>query len=79
MSLLNDIKNFYKVIGGLDELSERGLIKTNDLNNKNHEKYLKKLIKKYNIKYKEEKDLEENILNMEAIIDEEFTNILVKL
>lgn len=76
IEIVKDIQNFYKTIGALDELCERGFVKPNDLNNEEHDEYLKKLIKKYNIEYEESKEFEDNILGMEGVINEKFTEIL---
>lgn len=76
IEIVKDIQTFYKTIGALDELSERGFVKPNDLNNEDHDEYLKKLIKKYNIEYTESNDFEDNIFGMEGAINERFTSIM---
>lgn len=77
--LVTDIKKFYKTIGGLDELSERQLISIDEINTVEHEKYLKDLLKKYNIEHKRVSSFNENILEMESLIDEKFTKIMVRV
>ena len=77
MSIVEDIILFYKTVGALDELSERGLYKPQELNTIDHKEYLLKLVKKYNVEYETcGGGIEDEILNMEASISEKFKTIM---
>lgn len=77
---VNEIKRFYKTIGGLDELSERGVMGIKDICTEEHKKYLEKLLKKFNISYDGVGGgLFDEIENMEIILDEKFTEIMERI
>lgn len=74
---VNDIIIFYKTIGALDELSERQLVRLDELNTVEHNEYLDGLCEKYNVEYELSNDLTENILEMEGQLKYKFKEILL--
>ena len=74
---VNDIIVFYKTIGALDELSERQLVRIDELNTVDHNEYLDGLCEKYNVEYEVSEDLNENILEMEGQLKCRFKKILL--
>lgn len=77
---VKEIKGFYKTIGALDELSERGVMDIKDICTEEHKKYLEDLLKKFNISYDGVGGgLFDEIENMEIILDEKFTEIMERI
>lgn len=83
--IVKDIKTFYRIIGGLDEVSERGInvYGENFEDLEDHIDYLKKLCEKYDIEYGYESCVDNEILmendtylKIEGLIDEKFTEIM---
>ena len=77
---VKEIQKFYRVIGALDELSERELVPSDTINTKEHKEYLEDLLKKFNISYDGVGGgLYDEISNMEIILDEKFTEIMERI
>lgn len=77
-SIIQDIKDFYKYMGGMDELCSRDYNYEDMFNFEDDFKYLQKFIKKYNLNYEDKGFSKVDTLEyMEYIIDEYFTEVLM--